>query len=202
MKRILFGLVSLLIFTVAYGQKTPNTYVLGGISYPLDPSDYNKYFNIGFHLGAGYEERLSFNNRFSGFGEFNYIRHGIDGGKFIESLGGSASNYDFEGGVNSTFAFLGGGKFYFANGKFSILAGGGYYRFTTAAINIKDKNGNTAWKSSDKTEGKFGLFGGFQADLSFVSVRGRVHNIFTDKDATRDIDVGVIYYFDVDQIFK
>ena len=178
-----------LISMFAYAQDDGKLFLSGGASYPLDPSDYYKYYNIGFNIGGGYT--LPINDKFDVGGEFGFNYNGLNSDKFIEDLGGNASEWKTSGGGNTTLEFLAIGILKLSD-KLNFLAGFGYYRTTFDEFTATHKTG-AYLKLLESSEGKFGLNAGIKFNFDKIGLRARIHNIFTDDKTTRLFEFGLTY---------
>jgi opacity protein-like surface antigen len=164
----------ILIFLFVYIYKPQNNYsqsfserqsieiqLMGGISFPSQPTIFTDYWNFGYNLGGGFGYR--FTPIFSASFLFNYNNFPFNDDKFLRDLGIEGSGVEVDGGsiIIITVTAVAKARFTESYNKLSpyLVGGIGYFSLTTNDMKLSYGYQSETIESEYESAFSF-LFGG------------------------------------------
>ena len=169
-------------------EKKNLMYLGGGISFPLSPENFKKYWDMGYNLGGAFY--IGLNPTFSMGIDFSYSSLNFNGEKLFQDAGYGAYNFKISGGEASILSFL-------LNLKISVstesvqpyfLLGIGYFNLENndATVSLTGAGSQTV-KGSSEGGFNYNLGIGFDISLSpnlFWFMEGKFQSCKTKNEST------------------
>jgi opacity protein-like surface antigen len=179
-------LLLLLASSAAHSQQS-YLYAAAGASFPREPANFVKHWNIGVGAGGGLEVRVS--KQIGLFGELYFSSFGYDTEVVLRDAGVSANEISIHGGTAVLFAVSGGARMFLAQG--SVVNpygtfGGGLLSVSTESVTVNSDSGTVLLDGEDKNAASIVVGAGVDFTMTrAVNFFVEVNYIIGFKDGNR-----------------